>query len=643
MPLPLSAQWRLLWRGADICFAHDREYPECRLRITRFSPNLWSFNWKIGGTSGHFNTRAVTAERTLTSLSIVDSASGLRQAAVPLPEGQGMALFLEGETTLDVALTLSEQPLSDAIDPESFFGPFQFHSDRIAIAERTDGTALAAAGDFLEDGISPSGSNGTLFRLKRSRPIVVIFCFGPDRASAIENAEKFAGLPRTELEADARKALGDLPGFTLATDDEQLNKAFALLTAALAFPSDFLEYRQRQDYELNAQMAAGLFLASGSLPPTIFEKGFAKKQNLSDDMIFRWSWPAYDAAIRYGMGDKTKNISDHVLEGIRRLEEDYDRYINILNDETIPDSLLRLAASHIELAGILTLAETVYRNRGDFNEGDNYRKAALTAARKARKKYHALQRKLRDSRTGTASTQTDLSESTSASSIETLNKNEVCRNQFIFSGAKAGFKWLDNDPSKLISEIPANNFIQQRWLGYRMLNDPRVTQTTDLDALTDTLLSGGSPGILTPPLHDPLPFETSEFLAPYDQQPDYLGMAAAFQNLSEIYVGVIPNWFGNRVTIHPRLPNTWGRMHARVPFGTGFIHLDFDFLREQARIGLSGIDTETDISFSYPLSDDKQLPANFKLGPRRWAVVLKLKREADNRLRFDIKSTKLDF
>ena len=53
--------------------------------------------------------------------------------------------------------------------------------------------------------------------------------------------------------------------------------------------------------------------------------------------------------------------------------------------------------------------------------------------------------------------------------------------------------------------------------------------------------------------------------------------------------------------LEPRPPQSWGHTKARIPFGSGFILLDYDFENSKAIIAMQGIDGKLDVFFGCPL------------------------------------------
>jgi hypothetical protein len=113
-------------------------------------------------------------------------------------------------------------------------------------------------------------------------------------------------------------------------------------------------------------------------------------------------------------------------------------------------------------------------------------------------------------------------------------------------------------------------------------------------------------------------------------------MAAAFQNLAEIYLGLKADAFGHKMWIEPRLPSTWAHTAARVPFSTGYLHLDFDFGHDYAIIGMSGINREVQIFLGYPIPEGGFLRTQFTLVPGEHAQRVSLHHEKDNRLQLTV-------
>jgi hypothetical protein len=195
--------------------------------------------------------------------------------------------------------------------------------------------------------------------------------------------------------------------------------------------------------------------------------------------------------------------------------------------------------------------------------------------------------------------------------------------RYVRAGAHYGFGWLAERPPELI-RTGLDGFTWQKWTAQRFADDLKVTQTPDLDSLLTLLLEAPVPGVLT---NDP----------GHDGEPSLTVMAAAFENLAELYLGVQPNWMQQQVDILPRPPQRWGQTQARVPIGPGFLNLDYDFENNVVYIGMSGIERKLDVFFGYPLPTGGFVRTQFALSPDEPRMRIKMTRDSENRVKLEVK------
>jgi hypothetical protein len=191
------------------------------------------------------------------------------------------------------------------------------------------------------------------------------------------------------------------------------------------------------------------------------------------------------------------------------------------------------------------------------------------------------------------------------------------------SGAHYGFSWISEKPTSL---IPAamDGFSWQKWTAFRFANNYKIIETPDLDSTFKLLLDGPLPGTLS---DDP----------GRGGEPSLAVMGAAFENLAVLYLGYHPNWMQHRVDLEPRQPQVWGHTVARLPFGPGFLHLDYNFANEYAAVGISDLNAHVDVFFGFPLPTGGFTRTQFVLSPEQPRCRVWLKRDSENRVKLDVK------
>ncbi len=579
----------------------------------------WIGGLKVDG----FNFDAAKVSRTLSSLVIDDSTSNWRYAASALPGGSGVAFYLEGEVYTDVRFTLAP-----AIKDTLFLRGFKGDRVETYLLEDSSYLAVTSAPSFADK----SEARGLGFemhrRLKDGKKRQVILAFAPTANRAKEIASTYRGMTRDKLERAARDTLAQDIAFSLRTDDDRTNEAFALLSAALVNAENRVSLGSHAQIEDGAAATCGLFLASGDRPTIAFATD-RKTQSLR----VRWGSAAYRDALIYGMADddSLKNASLAVLEDVASLSGEYAKDLLALDPEVAGDTLQRLAEAHVRYAELLTLCGDISVARGDRDAEANFRREALRAAKNGRRFFReagALYRQdqdgggLEDPLALPAPEEEADSEDVALTLPATGSGNPPDTLRYARTGARYGFSWLAERPQELM-RTTLDGYTWQKWTAQRFADDLKVTQTPDLDSLLTMLLQSPVPGVLTA---DPA----------HDGEPSLAVMAVSLENLSELYLGVHPNWMQHRVDVLPRPPQRWGKTAARVPFGTGFLILEYDFENSVAYVGMKGIERQLDIFFGYPLPTGGFSRTQFALSPDEPRMEIKMSRDSENRVKLDV-------
>jgi hypothetical protein len=290
--------------------------------------------------------------------------------------------------------------------------------------------------------------------------------------------------------------------------------------------------------------------------------------------------------------------------------------------------LNRLAAAHARLADLMSLGEQISLARGQTSAASVFRTKALRGGRMTKQYIQDAQRSYARALAAADESERELRDITDTAAVEKPQKELPLSSTpdtalYLATGAKTNFTWTANDPEDYLIS-PLDLFTWQRWIAYRFEKEIKLSTTTDYDSLLTMLLQGPVPGSLMDTLF-------------FSYNHSALASAAALQNLSEIYLGVTPEWYRGTVKIVPRPPAGWGRTSARIPLGTGFLTLEYDFLRDRATVGIEHIEKELDFIFYFPLpASESSAGAQFKLGPDRYKVELTLRRESGNRTRVNI-------
>ncbi len=613
----------LLWGPVELRTSNPSQYSEpFAFQVFPYSARAW-----IGGLEAEgFDRKAARVKRSLTSLTIEDSVADLRTIAMPLPHGAGVAFYLEGETYSPVTFHLSQTSKDTVFLRQSEAGSveqYQFGEAHVAIA---------ASPAF--EGETANEAQGIARSLKEGMRRQVIVAVDRTANGARALAEAYGGMKREELEAAVVDSLRSELAFSLHTEDANTNRAFALLAAALAEAAPRVNMQHRSSPEDIARLTPALFLASRARPNLVFASGSAKEMS----QRVRWGLEAYRAAVKYGMADadSLKEAALRVLTEAARLHEEYSSNLFALGDETISDTLLRLAVAHVQYAELQALCGDISLARGDRAAELSYRTDASSAAKNARRYFDEAGRLYRAAQMGTkpspdkyalAPADPDSMEDPEELVIGGVNfalPPDTLR--YVQAGAHYGFAWIAEKPAQLVPP-EMDGYSWQKWVAHRFATDYKVTQTPDLDSTVKLLLEGPLPGTLAES-----PGHAGE--------PSLASMGAALENLAELYLGYHPQWLQHRVDLEPRPPQSWERTAARVPFGPGLIHLDYDFANEVASVGISGLDSRVDVFFGFPLPTGGFTRTQFVLSPEEPKVKIRLSRDSENRIRLEVKEVK---
>jgi hypothetical protein len=449
--------------------------------------------------------------------------------------------------------------------------------------------------------------------------------------------EKALPLSARKLAAATNAALGRRATFTLNTSDDRTNQVFALLASALIGAGSRTQPLTRTQIEETSQLAEGLFLASRERPSAVFPDSSLLPAGKSWEQLrrdnLRWGSAAYRAVLAYGMADPDtlRQITLEILAGLSRLQAEYvTSDVEVLADESIRDPYMRQAVAHVRLAALMGLGEDICLARGDHEAQGAFRVESLRAGRRAYRLFERSAKRYEDAQSFEEEPLTSLLDTTAAEP-EDLESAALLQSDtypdtvlMLAAGARYGFNWLQENPAKLWDpRLAVGGFVWQRWVNYRFRSDLKITETPDFDSLCTLVLQGPVPGVLT---QDPS-------LA---GEPSLPVMAAAFQNLVELYLGVRPDGFEHRVHVEPRLPSSWGHTSARVPFLSGRLEVECDFAHNWAIIGMSGIPREVKVYFGYPLLEGGFVRAQFALSPGHHPMRIDYRVDKDNRARLSV-------
>ncbi|MBL0062365.1 MAG: hypothetical protein IPP40_12990 [bacterium] len=116
--------------------------------------------------------------------------------------------------------------------------------------------------------------------------------------------------------------------------------------------------------------------------------------------------------------------------------------------------------------------------------------------------------------------------------------------------------------------------------------------------------------------------------------------AAEIETVVESYLGIQPHWREHTIKIDARLPESWGRTRARVPFAEGELFVDYDFANNQAWLAGNGLKQIYTCQFYMP-TPTGAISGQFKLEPGDSPHKITIFVEPGNKYRLRVESDDL--
>ncbi len=550
--------------------------------------------------------RGESTDRSLIALRIHGLEKKQTQCLILLPGSEGIVSFLEGYPRDEYAFTVG------------YFGS----TDKLRI-QLPPLVAMTSA-DWKNEGTSPKHvipAQWSAQLAKTSRPHVVL-ATGETDSAANRIAYQYRDFSRKDLERILLDSIRSKLAFSFNTENDTVNRAFALLAATLIQAEPQPDLQTRQDLENAAQMSRGLWLIMRAQPEIVF--GNLAKTFTEDERI-RWGHASYEAALAYGMSDSLRELMYFVLSGLSRLHAEYvSTSPEILGDELAPDSMTTLAVAQIRYASLMNFGERLCASRLDAKGQDVYRADGLRAMKAARKIYEQAWDRFEVLKTLPEERSLETFFDTSQVEVEReFEVNEISPPDsaaYMRSGANYGFEWLSGRPRELVDdENTLDGFSRLRWNEFRFRDSLKLMETSALDSMFSLLLNGPTPGTLAE-----FPEQGGEV--------SWLVMSELVRALAELYLGVQPNMLEKKVSIEPRVPASWGRTLARVPLGTGYLHVDYDFGNSRAEVWTTGISDSLNITFGFPFRTGGFSRAQFALTQNEPRAEIVAEVDSGNRL-----------
>jgi hypothetical protein len=596
-----------------------------------------------GGTAGSGGD-SIIIRRSLMSLAVtrVDGPTILEM--IPSPSGDGFSVHCAevDEPGWSLSLSLSDNtnwPLeTDSEESSPGISPAWVSAEGgIWVWPDTEHrNPCIGVSPAIEDLNQVTDSEGYIrVPVSAKRGLQINFAFADSHEESIKRVRASLGKDPDKILESAIADLNKQIAFGIVTEDDRANQAIALLQSRLNGAGKQVQVTDPHQIADMANQAVGLFLNSRTRPAVVFpgdDKRLdeALSRVVENDRIF-WAANAVRAVLSYGIvqDEALTQFQSGVAAALSRLDAEYTADGRVILDPGIQDSLLRTAVSLIRYADLMRLGEEISNQRGQTTPAGFFRTKSMAASRKAQSNFemynrlHVNYQRWSVNISPKTDDEIDPLELYAAESRDTPPEVPDTL-AWVLTGARYGFTYLANDPKNLMGRLQSlSPFVWQRWLRYRFESAPQLTETSDFDSLMTLLLTGPLPGAVVD--------RKSAF-----PDSDLLASANALQNISEIYLGVRPDWAAHKLEIAPRLPNGWGRTSARIPMGSGFLLVDYNFVKETATFRIEGITTELDVIFRYPLPSGKTLSAQFKLAAERPEVSTYITRDRGNLMHIEV-------
>ncbi|MBU0691094.1 hypothetical protein KKH18_04690 [bacterium] len=487
----------------------------------------------------------------------------------------------------------------------------------------------------VEDLMALVDSDGFIhLNLPRHRTTQIVLARADNHDEAIAAVREYLGKDAEEVEQMTVEGYGRRFAFSVNTEDDQANQAIALLQSSLLGAKQHVSYINPEDAAVFSDLAAGLWLNSRTQPLLLQDE--ERKQSgdsplrISEEELILWSANAVRTVSQYGIlqDSKLSDFASRVISSLAMLDADYTEHESAILNPLIEDTLMQKALAYVRFANLMNLGEEISSLRGQSIPTGQYRRKALDATKQAQNAFEASSRGYRNAQIiqGSRRGKSEAKQDEEADPLQLPGEKAIIASSypdtaaFLQAGARYGFNHISRTPVELIEHAPDwNPFLWQRWIRYRFTTSSALMSTSDSDSLIAVLRGGPVPGMLTD-----------------EGRPDLSASAQALQNISEIYLGIQPNWADHELKIDPRLPKTWGRTAARVPLGTGNLFIDYNLVQETATVRIEDIEHELNVIFYYPLPSEKTLRTQFKLAKERPEVQIFVTRDRGNRMRLEI-------
>ncbi len=559
-----------------------------RLKLRDLSGTELRISWRFEGDQHPLPFRAT--HRTVHGLELVESGLGLQQSLSIEQGGQLIECGVTGQ---------SERKLIAEIE---FRRP---SSKRRGIDAESEPWTLADSGAEV---LLPDGSR---WRLETEGTVTPAQAsgFGASISFAARSSKSFTLLLNPAGNSEAGR------GVDILTESDSVNRTLALLTSLIPAPTVPVS-TSADVFEYSADLTVAQWLTFAVFQPDYFELLRAPEDQV---WTIENGVKAFETAFRWGtLPERQLTLYTPLLhEALNRLDAAANR---IRTGATIEEQFRR--------AAVWLFAET-YLASGATPARVSYRSNSRDASKDA---ITALQQTARTFRR-TRSSQPD---------------SVYFNNQFIDGGSDGGEGLLETfvqpDSASLFETVSRGTLswlkeADASWIALEALpwhaESARLLWTFSQDiryrrsehwplafaALNDTFHPVTLPGDL-------------------EQRVQTRAAAAELVTVMEGYLGVRPNWSARKIVFDPRLPDSWGRTRARIPFADGELYVDYDFAQRQAYIAARGLLQSFDCQLYFPTKDGA-IAGQFTLEPGDKPHQFTLEVDSDNASRLRVTSGNL--
>ncbi|MCC6477352.1 hypothetical protein IT157_09895 [bacterium] len=394
----------------------------------------------------------------------------------------------------------------------------------------------------------------------------------------------------------------------VVTESDEANRAIVLLQTLLPHVQDVAD-EDSTSMEFWAKLTEAQWIAYGEAQQ-MFSGVVDNKRWPGNPRLVEW--PAYRTIFSWGA--YPRDLSNAMRDALAIfVASKFDRH-PLLKNSTSEQILSRTReAAVFNFAEQYLTAEQVGPNRSLFRE-------------RASEAVNDVQRELRN-RAGREPiaihllpVPVDKSDSGEVSWRMDVSRTELIDSVELFRTASWGnITWLSACGEEWLTTLELPWDLEQARLRHRFNRDPMLRETQHWNMTITALADSTHRGMLLP--------------SDAERKDQWLAAASEIETITKSYLGIQPNFQQGKLTLDPRLPLSWGRTRARIPYSTGELFVDYDFAQKQATVAYNGVTDEISCLIYFPLPSGRSMPGQFSLSSEERSKRITLTLESGNEFR----------